>query len=1055
MIRLLLSPLRARALSTVASVTLMLVASTVLLGWLIDEPLLRSLVPGAVSMKPNAALGLFAAGVALNPLRALGPTRRERLRRILALCVMSIGGVTLAEYLFAIDLGIDEILFADDRGAFNTLPGRMSPYTAWALVLLGACLGLQGRGGWARTTILACSLQVITIGVVAVLGFAWNATELATRAWVPPVALNTAGVLILAGLALLVEHGGNAAERWGLGPLTPIEKRLVLGFWAMVLVLVVASTFTYRSNLQYVAAATRVAHTQSTRVELARLESCMEGAEAHHRRYLLVGDGSSRSDLQAAIARCGQLLHSVRTLVSSNPAQTERMQALGGAVPRHLQMLQAGADLLEAAERDAARQTITAGAADTALREVSGAIREIEAAEEWLLARSERSQAVDRSVMVASLMVMLLVTSAIFALLVRGMRIEIRTSRALRDEAARQKTLLNTVINSIPDFIAYKNVDGVYLGCNDAYTGLIGRPADEVIGRKLGDLFSSSRASALRERDEEVLALQEKRVEEDWMTFADGSRVPMEVVRTPLRGPDGRLEGLLAIGRDVRHRQQAAQEIVRARELAEQAARAKTEFLANMSHEIRTPMTGVLGMIDILANEDLTPEQLEYVELMRASGRHLLNVINDILDFSRVETGRLELEHIDYAVSELRARLESLTRHLAVERGVALRFHFDSALPEVLRGDPTRLTQVLLNLVTNAIKFTERGAVTVRARRAPIAETGTRLLFEVSDTGVGIPAHVLSQLFEPFVQADSSTARKHGGSGLGLAISKRLVDAMGGKIGASSESGTGSCFFFDVPLVRGSAEAVQSEARRVDPPLPRRLLIAEDVEVNRHILQMALRKDGHQLVFANNGEEAVKLAREGVFDLILMDVQMPVMDGVEATRRIRAMEGRVSRLPIVGLTANVMAREREGYLAAGMDECVAKPIDWRELSAVIGRRALVPHSGPTLVDPRVLRALAGVAGEAAMQELVRQGVEACQAYLDQMLSADQIGVGSIAHKVSGSAGTLGLHGIADAARRIEASVREAAAGAALFTGLERAIEATRDELITLGMLQAR
>jgi CheY-like chemotaxis protein len=459
-------------------------------------------------------------------------------------------------------------------------------------------------------------------------------------------------------------------------------------------------------------------------------------------------------------------------------------------------------------------------------------------------------------------------------------------------------------------------------------------------------------------------------------------------------------------------------------------------------------------MMDIFAREDLTPVQLGHLELMRASGRHLLNVINDILDFSRVETGKLELEHIDYSLAELRAGLQSLTEHLAVERGVALHFRFDSALPEVVRGDPTRLKQVLLNLASNAIKFTERGAVTVRARRAPTAETGSRLLFEVSDTGAGIPAEVLSRLFEPFVQADSSTARKHGGSGLGLAISKRLVEAMGGEIGASSEAGAGSCFFFDIPLVCGSPQALQSEAKNFAPPVPRRLLVAEDVEINRHILETALRNEGHHLVFASNGEEAVQLARDRVFDLVLMDVQMPVMDGVEATRRIRAMGGPASRLPIIGLTANVMARERDRYLQAGMDECLGKPIDWGELSAAISRRALLPNPGATLVDPLVLRALAGVAGEAGMRELVREGFEACRAYHAEMLSADPAGRGSIAHKVAGSAGTLGLRGIADAAARIEAAAKDTDDTTVLLARLERAIETTRGELTELGLLQA-
>jgi PAS domain S-box-containing protein len=1033
----------------------MLAGTMALLGWLFDQPLMRSVLPGAVDMKPNAALGLLAAGVAMIPRRAPAGSWSERLGRVLALLVVLIGGLTLVQYLSGTDLGIDQILITDDAHASNPLRGRMSPFTAWGLVLLGSCLWLKGRRGWAWATILACSLQVIVIGVVALVGYIWNAAELVTDTWMPPVALNTALVLVVAGLALLVEQGAGRRRRSGQGRLPPAERRLVLGFWAMVLVLVVAATFTYRSNLQYVRTATLVAHTQSTRVELARLKACMEGAEAHQREYLLVGDPGSRSALRQAIADCNRLIRAIHQLVSGEPAQAKRVEALEQAVPEHLQRLQAGADLFDAGGRDAAREVIVAAAGAAALQKVSLAIRDIEAVEERQLVTGQRSQAVDRAVMVVSLMLMLLVASGIFALLVKGMRVEIRSSRALRDEAARQKTLLQAVINSIPDVIAYKNADGVYIGCNEAYTGMVGLTADQVIGRKAGELFSSARASELQARDDEVLALEQQRVDEDWLNFADGSRVAMEVVRTPLRGPDGQIEGLLAIGRSVMHRHRAAQEMIRARELAEQAARAKTEFLANMSHEIRSPMTGVLGMIDILANEDLTPVQQGYVELMRTSGRHLLSVINDILDFSRVETGKLELEHIDFGVSELRGRLQSLTEHLAVERGVALQIHFDAALPEVLRGDATRLTQVLLNLVANAIKFTERGSVTVRARRAPTAETGSWLRFEVSDTGVGIPAEILSQLFEPFVQADSSTARKHGGSGLGLAICKRLVEAMGGKIGATSEPGAGSCFFFDVPLVPGSVEAVQSEAKNIAPPLPRRLLIAEDLEVNRNILQAALRKEGHQLVFAANGEEAIELARHGTFDLILMDVQMPIMDGVEATRCIRAMAGPASRLPIIGLTANVMARERDLYLHAGMDECLTKPIDWRELSSAISRRALLPDAGATLVDWRALGALASVAGEAGMQGLVREGFDAYRLYCVEMLSADQAAsVGANAHKISGSAGTLGLHRIGDAAARIEAAVKEERDSTALLAELERAIETTREELLKLGILRA-
>ncbi|RYY67488.1 MAG: response regulator, partial [Comamonadaceae bacterium] len=381
---------------------------------------------------------------------------------------------------------------------------------------------------------------------------------------------------------------------------------------------------------------------------------------------------------------------------------------------------------------------------------------------------------------------------------------------------------------------------------------------------------------------------------------------------------------------------------VRQRQLTEnlrKASDARTEFLAAMSHEIRTPMTGVLGLVDLLASEPLTPRQKGYVDALRLSGSHLLSIINDILDFSRIESGRLELEEVNFRMADLVERVRSLTHPQSVERGLALRDEVLSDRDAVYRGDELRLRQVLLNLVSNAIKFTERGEVVLRVQeREGDAPGRVWLRFEVSDTGVGIPADKLALLFSPFTQADQSTARQYGGSGLGLAISKRLVEAMGGSITVSSIAGTGSTFAFELPLRRGEI-VLQAHGSQPQRARPLRILIAEDVEINREILRTALSRDGHQLLFAHDGAQAVQLAGSESIDLVLMDVQMPVMDGVEATRRIRDMGGRFSMLPIIGLTANVMARERERYMAAGMDECLPKPIDWQLLGATLARHA--------------------------------------------------------------------------------------------------------------------
>lgn len=387
------------------------------------------------------------------------------------------------------------------------------------------------------------------------------------------------------------------------------------------------------------------------------------------------------------------------------------------------------------------------------------------------------------------------------------------------------------------------------------------------------------------------------------------------------------------------------------------AAAARSDFLASMSHEIRTPLAGVLGMADLLVSEDLNSGQRHFVNSIRTSGRHLANVVNDILDFSRLEAGTIELEQIDFSLPQVLERLRSIVNPLVQERNLELQFELSEHSPPVVRGDPTRLKQVLLNLVGNAIKFTEQGSVTVGVSSRS-TDACMRFRFEVTDTGIGIPVEKQPDLFSAFSQADSSTTRRFGGTGLGLSISKRLVDAMGGEIGFTSSDGRGSMFWFEVPLEVSQIAALPSPDRSDQPAVsPRRILVAEDVELNREILKHGLGIEGHSVAFAENGAQAVELVQQHPFDLVLMDVQMPVMDGVEATRRIRNLEGQVGQIPVFALTANVMASEREKYLAAGMNDCLLKPIDWERLRSAIA--SVEPSAAAPLaaLHPQMLRQL--------------------------------------------------------------------------------------------------
>ena len=522
-------------------------------------------------------------------------------------------------------------------------------------------------------------------------------------------------------------------------------------------------------------------------------------------------------------------------------------------------------------------------------------------------------------------------------------------ARRAADPAHHERLMLRTLVDNLPDFIYAKDFDCRFLLANASVARHMGTTPEQLLGKTDFDFFPPDLAAAYSEDERRVMRSGEALINrEEAGLDANGNAITILTTKVPLRDEQGRVVGILGIGRDITARVKVEAEIRAAREAAEAANRAKSDFLANMSHEIRTPMNGVLGMAELLIESRLDPEQRDCAETIRESGKALLTVINDILDFSKVEAGKLELESIDM---DVRSGVDECARLLAIQahaKGLELEVSCDPELPESVRGDPNRLRQILLNLGGNAVKFTSKGAVRISIGVVEATAQDVLVRFEVRDSGIGIPKDRLESLFKPFTQVDASTTRRFGGTGLGLSIVRRLVELMHGTCGVDSEPGVGSRFWFtarfgqcvpvDAAAEASALAATAAEGAASQSAVPhRRLLMAEDNIVNQRVAARMLEKMGYVVDVVSDGREAVAAWARGGYDAILMDCQMPEMDGYAATREIRRQESGTARIPIIALTAHAIKGADEECFAAGMDHYITKPIDRDQLRKCLER----------------------------------------------------------------------------------------------------------------------
>jgi PAS domain S-box-containing protein len=642
---------------------------------------------------------------------------------------------------------------------------------------------------------------------------------------------------------------------------------------------------------------------------------------------------------------------------------------------------------------------------------------------------------------------------------VLGISVDVTERKRVEESLAAQKDFLQTLMDAQPDVVFAKDTESRILMVNRAFCEATGISRDDALGKTDFDFCSHEDASLYQSMDQLLFTTGQPTRNEEQIGRASGKAGMYETIKVPHRDAAGQIIGLIGVSREITARKEAEQELLKAKEQAEAATAAKSQFMATISHEIRTPLNGIIGMTSLLLTTPLDKEQTDYIETIQASGDTLLTLINDILDFSKMASGHLNLDALPFALAGCVTRVVNMVTPLARQKGLRLVTELAPDLPSHIIGDTTRLGQVLSNLVSNAVKFTDHGqivlAVSVHARAAGAIE----LLFSVRDTGIGIPADKLGTLFVRFTQVDNSTTRRYGGTGLGLAISKVLVERMGGRLWVDSTLGEGSTFSFTIRCDLGREDELHRRAilgrmgSAVHEPAIRslRILVAEDNAINRKVALGLLQQLGYAADVAVNGAEVLEMLEKRAYDLVFMDLHMPVMDGLTTTREMASRWPDHHRPAIIAMTADAMQGDRERCLAAGMNDYISKPVSLESLGAALARWGRTMPSDTSRADaPMIIdREIFETYGVELMHELLQTFIATVPPRLvvmKQLATQQQTArLSEEAHTLKGAGLNMGANQFAEVCRSIEEQGRrgELAGLDALLVELEQSYEQSR------------
>jgi PAS domain S-box-containing protein len=646
---------------------------------------------------------------------------------------------------------------------------------------------------------------------------------------------------------------------------------------------------------------------------------------------------------------------------------------------------------------------------------------------------------------------------------------ELANEAVERKQAEEDLKMMSKVFMEAADPILIEDLEGHVINMNAEAERSYGWSRDELIGQEIKAIVPPERHDQAGELLERCKAGKEVRNIEGLRWTKEGKTVPVLLTLSLLKDVTGKAMGVATLAKDISaqkrveevlrlHRDRLAEtveertrDLALARDEAEAATLAKSDFLANMSHEIRTPMNAIIGLSYLALKTELTPKQHDYINKVQFSSNALLGIINDILDFSKIEAGKLDMESVPFHLEDVLENLANLVGLKTEEKGLKLLFEVNNEVPTELVGDPLRLGQIMINLANNAVKFTDTGQIVVGVSPVAVTDEKAELQFSVQDSGIGLTKEQCGKLFQAFSQADTSTTRKYGGTGLGLTISKKLTEMMDGKIWVESEPGVGSTFIFTAVFGRHSEKRsersiAKGDIHGLDNIRGARILLAEDNEINQQIAQEILEQVSLAVEMANNGREAVEMAEKNTYDVILMDIQMPEMNGFEATKEIRNLKSDIRNVPIIAMTAHAMAGDREKSIEGGMNDHVTKPIDPNELFAALikwikpGEREIPEQLAPKIEEKTEEKPLADMPGISVTEGLARVGgntkfyikiltkfnddySDATKQIKDALDKGNQELAQRLAHTVKGVAGNIGAKDLSGPAGELEAAIK--------------------------------